>query len=661
MDDAAHSETDGRPSRVSIFVSYATADRKKALSVCRELERKGARCWIACRDVAPGENYQEAIVRSLRSADAIVLVFSGAANGSNEIKKELSLASRFEIPVIALRIEEVEPSDAFAYELSTRQWIDAFGGWERAIDTLSRRVSELAPGGGSAVGLPTNLSSSSARPGKRVIVIALSLMVFIAVGLAAMLFRPSSEASHSMTVRLADFRALSSDLPANVPDLVREEIIAAFGVDGVIRVSTAATAEPGKEPAYLLGGTIRRDGAQIRVITRLTNERSGITLWTDSFDYDGKDAMRVPRRIAVDAGNMVHCGLFAASTYSRPLPDAVMSDYMQFCQNSWWSQTFSNPQKALDAAQKVAAAAPDFSWGWSAITTASDLVFYRNDPGPRREEIRRLGIEAADKALRLDPNNSEALAQKSMLVGRLNWAAQEQLLKQAIAARPLFCGCEHYLYEIMLDNVGRYSNSLINMRRSTEMLALDGISQLGLADALVVTGKADEAGPHFKAAVDLFRDPATVSYITINYAPENGDYAAALKALIDPNLRMSDTKRSALVAAFRALANGDAGSKQQSGKKLASLPKNEIDSLATRLIGALGMPDVALQIIQAKAVREDFAPASWLWYPSMKAAIRSDAFPGVAQRIGLIEYWRATHTRPDACITSGAPAFCKRI
>ncbi len=59
---------------------------------------------------------------------AMVLVFSEAANISDEIKKELSLASNYKLPVLALRIEDAEPSDAFAYELSTRQWIDAFHG-----------------------------------------------------------------------------------------------------------------------------------------------------------------------------------------------------------------------------------------------------------------------------------------------------------------------------------------------------------------------------------------------------------------------------------------------------------------------------------------------------------------------------------------------------
>ncbi len=113
-----------------VFISYATADRAEALKVCNAIERRGTRCWISMRDVPPGANYQEAIVQSLRDARAMVLVFSDAANNSSEIKKELSLASRYEVPVIALRLKDVAPSDAFAYELSTRQWINAFEGWD---------------------------------------------------------------------------------------------------------------------------------------------------------------------------------------------------------------------------------------------------------------------------------------------------------------------------------------------------------------------------------------------------------------------------------------------------------------------------------------------------------------------------------------------------
>ena len=74
----------------------------------------------------------------------MVLVFSEAANNSDEIKKELSLASRYHVPVMALRTEDVEPNDAFAYELSTRQWIDAFESWDRSIDALVQHIGRLS-------------------------------------------------------------------------------------------------------------------------------------------------------------------------------------------------------------------------------------------------------------------------------------------------------------------------------------------------------------------------------------------------------------------------------------------------------------------------------------------------------------------------------------
>ena len=299
----------------SVFVSFATADRKQALSVCKAIERRDMKCWISARDVAPGENYQEVIVRSIRNSRAMVLIFSKAANDSDEIKKELSLASKYKLPVLALRIENVEPSDAFAYELSTRQWIDGFTGWDLSIDSLVGRINQISdaePMAATAVSRSSwRLDLSSYR---RVSIAAAGLlMLVVAVGLWWAL-RPPRAAAHSMIVRLAGFQLLSADLPASLRDTVDAEITAAFNVDGVVGISTAPSPAEGAAPAYALGGTIQRDGRTIRVITRLTNESSGATLWTDTFNYDGNEVSRVPRHIAVDAGNVVRCGLFCAST-----------------------------------------------------------------------------------------------------------------------------------------------------------------------------------------------------------------------------------------------------------------------------------------------------------------------------------------------------------
>jgi hypothetical protein len=124
----------------SLFISHATGDAKAAQALCQALEAKGFSCWIASRDIAPGENFQVAIVRAIRSAKMMLLVFTSAANSSEEVAKELALASQNRLTVVPLRVENVAPSETFAYEFATRQWIDFHTDWGKAVEQLSRFI-----------------------------------------------------------------------------------------------------------------------------------------------------------------------------------------------------------------------------------------------------------------------------------------------------------------------------------------------------------------------------------------------------------------------------------------------------------------------------------------------------------------------------------------
>jgi hypothetical protein len=132
----------------SIFISYASADRDYVDRIISFLEAHHLRCWVSFRDVAVGENYQEAITRALRSSEALMVIFSRHANESVEIQKELSLASRYKLRVVPLRMENVEPSDALTYELATHQWIDMFRSWEAGCDRLLSELAAIVPAQG---------------------------------------------------------------------------------------------------------------------------------------------------------------------------------------------------------------------------------------------------------------------------------------------------------------------------------------------------------------------------------------------------------------------------------------------------------------------------------------------------------------------------------
>jgi tetratricopeptide (TPR) repeat protein len=468
-------------------------------------------------------------------------------------------------------------------------------------------------------------------------------------------FRSGPAAAHSLTVRLAGFDLLSADLPATMRDAIDAEIAAAFNADGVVGVSTATEPAAGDAPAFALGGTIQRDGSSIRVITRLTNERSGTTLWTDNFNYDGSEVPKVARHIAVDAGNVVRCGLFGASTYYKPLPDTVLRDYMQFCQGHW-DPNLEAGRKALIPAQRVVAAVPDFSWGWAAVASAWWKVALSAENSRLAEEARASGRQAADRAVALDAKNSEALYVKSLLIGRRDWIGRESLLKRAVAARRLDCGCEHHQYGWMLANVGRIADAVDQLRQANDMLALYVYTPLSLADALIAAGKPNEAKTYFDAAIELAPDPGFAKRIALSKATATGD----VQAMLDPSLPISAELRSALLKGHRAAASGDAGAKAQAVRALLGLPEDQRGEAVARLLGDLGADEAALKIATRLAAREYPGP-SVFWYSSMGGALRNPGFPAVAAQLGLMKYWKTSRSKPDVCSEKAPPLFCRMI
>jgi hypothetical protein len=119
-----------------IFIAYSSKDQEVARTICTALENRGLACWISLRNIKAGENYGEQILKAIRAAKIMVLVFTTHANNSKEIKKELALANQNNLVVIPVRIEDVTPNEVFAYEFATQQWIDFFDDWENSIARL---------------------------------------------------------------------------------------------------------------------------------------------------------------------------------------------------------------------------------------------------------------------------------------------------------------------------------------------------------------------------------------------------------------------------------------------------------------------------------------------------------------------------------------------
>jgi ubiquinone/menaquinone biosynthesis C-methylase UbiE len=145
--------TSGKPARDEdvrdVFVSYATEDRAIADDIRAYLEREEIPCWIAPRDIQPGDNFPAKIVHAIDRSRVFILVLSAAANRSSYAAREVARAADGGIPIVPFRAEDVPPSDSLALYLSNVHWLDAFSGprpqhLQRLAQTIKCVLSTMA-------------------------------------------------------------------------------------------------------------------------------------------------------------------------------------------------------------------------------------------------------------------------------------------------------------------------------------------------------------------------------------------------------------------------------------------------------------------------------------------------------------------------------------
>jgi peptide/nickel transport system substrate-binding protein len=126
-----------------VFICHAEPNRAIANRVCGKLEGNGISCWIAPRDIPPGEKWDHAIAEALPQCRILVIIFSAYANDSDYCINEVGIAFEGKKEIIPFRIDNTVPSGAMILYLRNRQWIDAQEPHlENELDRLVKRVKE---------------------------------------------------------------------------------------------------------------------------------------------------------------------------------------------------------------------------------------------------------------------------------------------------------------------------------------------------------------------------------------------------------------------------------------------------------------------------------------------------------------------------------------
>ena len=129
--------------KYDVFISYSSLDQKVAEGVCAYLEQHRIRCFIAYRDIPKGVVWAKYIVEALDESRMMVVVFSGNFNRSEQVDREIELASEDKKPILTFRIADEAFKGAKKYYLKNLNWIDAFPQPERCFGNLCENVRKL--------------------------------------------------------------------------------------------------------------------------------------------------------------------------------------------------------------------------------------------------------------------------------------------------------------------------------------------------------------------------------------------------------------------------------------------------------------------------------------------------------------------------------------
>src|SRR3712207_6615548 len=90
-----------------VFLSYASADRERALAITDALEAAGVRVWLDRRAIVGGTSWDAVIVRGIERCAALLVLCSATAMQSVNVQQEVRLALEKRRPLVPLLLERM--------------------------------------------------------------------------------------------------------------------------------------------------------------------------------------------------------------------------------------------------------------------------------------------------------------------------------------------------------------------------------------------------------------------------------------------------------------------------------------------------------------------------------------------------------------------------
>ena len=641
-EEPTNQATSGR----DVFVSYASQDVAVADAIVATLEKNGHKCWIAPRDVTPGLQYADEIVGAINDAKLVVLVLSEHAVASPHVGREIERAASKRRRLIALRTDAAALTRSFEYFLSESQWIDVAAlGMPGALAKLTQAVGQgLAPSSWVSPGLGADARDPADRKRKpsyltikRVIAAAVLLAAAAIVVGVVVRYWPSKQGNaqapapaevSEKSIAVLPFVDMSEkkdqeyfgdgmaeeilDLLAKIPGLTVIGRTSSFQFKGKNEDLRSIGAK--LNAAYVLEGSVRSSGDQVRITAQLINTRTGAHEWSETYDRPIGDVLKLQDAIA--AAVVRELQLTVASGYldrSNPKSSDAYDLLLRgrHAADRWDREGLDEAvtffQQALDRDATLAEAAAELAHTYESQGEENYVA-----PAVAFEQARR----AAATALKLDPGNARAHFVLGLIhiVYDWDWAGSESEFRQVATLAPGSSDASVGEANLSLA-LGHLDDALRQIKVALAQVPLRVSSLYDLAEIELRLGHVPEAEGAMRRGLDIRPTYDWGHWLLGLVLLARGDHNAALLEI--QQVTADDGRQAGLAMVYHALhreADSDAA--------LARLVKEHADDGAYMISNAYairGQSDEAIHWLERAYAQKD----SGLYYVKVEMPLKS--------------------------------------
>ena len=497
-----------------VFVSYARTDRERVVELVERMRSAGIGVWVDEGGIHGASLWGQEIVDAIDASKVMVLMISDSSITSDNVVKELSIASEEKKPILPVYLQRSQLPKSMRYQLAGIQHIEFFEGQEdEAFQSMLVSLSRLGVSAGGAEtkqdSLSKTVSESQATStngpesigSKGGIVTALLALAVIGLVLA-LIIRPdkSTETPGGQAVEekkspaapvkpsktsivVLPFRNIGpKEQESFLADGMHEEIDAMLSMTPYLKVKNASGIKTTELDPKLIGeslkvdavlmGTVRQSAGQLRVIVKLVDTETQDYIWASTFDKRESDVFDVQKEIAqkVVAGLKLELGQGQEDQLSKRQTKNLEA-YNLFIQGRkmWNTRTREGMRDSIAKFELALAKDPNFALAHVGIADAyNQLVKYGHSPPkvsyPKaREELK--------KALELNGNLAEVHASIGWIYLDFDWDwdAAEKSLRKAISIDPNNPEARRWISHLYMIQ-GKVSDAIYEIDKGIELV-----------------------------------------------------------------------------------------------------------------------------------------------------------------------------------------------